>query len=97
MVARVMVDALALLKTRALLISPSGRINHPFGSTLSHLTVRRIRGRASPNVRVPIRPSVVQVEREHASIGAVVPVAAGDGEERKFMLMVNPLIMLLLC
>lgn len=90
MVARVMVDGWPLLKTRALLISPSGRINHPFGSTLSHLTVRRIRGRASPKARAPIRPSVAQVEREHASIGAAAPAAAGEGEERKSILMVNP-------
>lgn len=84
-----MVDELPLLKTRALLILPSGRINHPFGSTLSHLTVRRIRGRASPEARAPRRPSVAQVEREHASRGAVAPAAAGDGEDRKNILMVN--------
>ena len=66
--------------SRLFSFSASPRIARPFEveltKALEHLFLPSPRSGTSAAIRVGVRPVVVEVQREHASPAAVVPIAA---------------------
>jgi len=76
---------LVLRRLRLVIPPDTTRHRHAIRSwRVSRLLIVLSQGSAEPNVRVQVRRRVVQVERQHARVRAVVPVAAAKKRASRF-------------